>query len=158
MGLDTSHDAWHGAYSAFMRWRQEIARAAGLPPLDLMEGFFCPRSNGKSFGSIPTIYLGPGALNDELTVNCIQRLESGLPIKWDALKPSPLHELLFHSDCDGEIPAESCGPIADELEKLLPLLPEGDGGGHIGIWREKTQQFIDGLRAASAAGEPVDFH
>lgn len=23
MGLDTSHDCWHGAYSAFTRWRQQ---------------------------------------------------------------------------------------------------------------------------------------
>jgi hypothetical protein len=29
MGLDTSHDCWHGAYSAFMRWRSELCRAAG---------------------------------------------------------------------------------------------------------------------------------
>jgi len=37
MGLDTSHDAWHGAYSAFMRWRTEIARCIDVPagePLD----------------------------------------------------------------------------------------------------------------------------
>lgn len=40
MGLDTTHNAWHGAYSAFMRWRTEIARVAGYPPLSLMEGFF----------------------------------------------------------------------------------------------------------------------
>jgi hypothetical protein len=24
MGLDTTHDAWHGAYSAFMRWREKV--------------------------------------------------------------------------------------------------------------------------------------
>lgn len=154
MGLDCSHDAWHGAYSAFMRWRKEIAKVAGLPPLELMEGFYCPtRGNGHD---IPTIYLGPNT--DDLTRNCITQLEASLPIRWDCLKPSPLHELLNHSDCDGEIAADRCGPIADELEKLIPLLPDGEAGGHIGHWREKTQQFVKGLREAAAAGEPLDFH
>jgi hypothetical protein len=154
MGLDTTHDAWHGAYSAFMRWRTEIAKAAGMPPLELMEGFFQPMKGSQG---IATFYLGRGA-DDELARSSIERLEQRLPIKWECLKPSPLHELLFHSDCDGEIPTESCGPIADELEKLLPLLPGGEGGGHIGNWRDKTKQFIDGLRAAAAAGEPLGFH
>jgi hypothetical protein len=34
MGLDTTHDCWHGAYSAFMRWRRKLAEVAGYPPLD----------------------------------------------------------------------------------------------------------------------------
>lgn len=154
MGLDTTHDAWHGAYSAFMRWRQEVAKAAGLPPLEFMEGFFCPM---RSRQGIATFYLGRGA-DDELARGSFERLEERLPIKWECLKPSPLHELLFHSDCDGEIPAESCGPIADALEAILPNMPTGSGGGHIGDWRDKTQQFIDGLRRAAAAGEPLGFH
>ena len=156
MGLDTTHNCWHGAYSAFMRWRQEIARAAGLPPLELMEGFFAPQRTDENFGgNIPTFYLWPRA--DDLTASSIKRLEERLPIKWDCLKPSPLHELLYHSDCDGEIPAESCGPIADALETLLPNLT-GDFGGHIGDIRSKTQQFIDGLREAADKGEAVGFH
>lgn len=159
MGLDTTHDAWHGAYSAFMRWRCEIAKVAGLPPLELMEGFFVPqRAPGAQFdGTIPTIYMGL-AVRDDTAMHAIGRIEASLPIKWDCLKPSALHELLCHSDCDGEIPAELCRPIADELEKLLPLLPEGSAGGHIGNWRDKTQQFIDGLRRAAAANEPLGFH
>jgi hypothetical protein len=38
MGLDTSHGCWHGAYSAFSRWRTQIATQIGIP-LDCMEGF-----------------------------------------------------------------------------------------------------------------------
>lgn len=120
MGLDTSHDAWHGAYSAFHRWRNEIAKAADIPPLDSMEGF-------------------------------------GGAVRWDQLKPDPLHVLLHHSDCDGEIAPEDCAKIADRLEELLPKLPDGDHP-HIGNWRDKTQRFIDGCRAAAAANEPLDFH
>jgi len=147
MGLDTSHDAWHGAYSAFMRWRQKLTEVAGLPPLELMEGFF-EKSN----------YRDPFRQLAEEFPNLAEVFYRSLPIKWNCLKPSPLYELLYHSDCEGEIPASSCGPIADELEKLLPLLPKGDAGGHIGDFRDKTQQFIDGLRAAAAANEPLDFH
>jgi hypothetical protein len=156
MGLDTTHDAWHGAYSAFMRWREKIAEVAGLPPLRLMEGFYAPL-DGNETGMPPTFYLNHDAT--PLVRDSIRALErSGLPIKWECLKPSPLHELLFHSDCDGEIPTASCGPIADELERLLPQLPAGEGGGHIGVWREKTQTFIDGLRRAAAANESLGFH
>lgn len=39
MGLDISHDTWHGAYSSFMRWRRKIAEIAGYPELDKMYGF-----------------------------------------------------------------------------------------------------------------------
>lgn len=147
MGLDTTHGCWHGAYSAFMRWREELAKVAGLPPLCLMEGFFDRGS-----------YRDPLAPYAERYRESAATIYACLPIKWDALKPDPLHALLYHSDCDGEIAAEECGPIADSLERLLPLLPPGDGGGHIGDWREKTQTFIDGLRRAAAANEPVGFH
>ena len=37
MGLDTSHDCWHGSYSAFNTFRTAIARAAGIDYED-MEG------------------------------------------------------------------------------------------------------------------------
>lgn len=153
MGLDTDFDAWHGAYSAFMKWRCKIAEVAGLPPLELMEGFFEAQ---ETRGFLPTFYLGVNP--DPMMVERIKRMEALLPIKWSCLKKSPLHQLLYHSDCDGSIGSRSCGPIADALEKLLPLLPDEDAGGHIGNWREKTQQFINGLRAAKAARKPLRFH
>lgn len=154
MGLDTSHDCWHGAYSAFMRWRQAIAEAAGLPPLELMEGFYGSlyRDDGAS---LPTLYHG----HKHADARYLESIDSRLPIRWACLKSSPLHELLYHSDCDGDIPWQSCGPIADELEKLLPALAKlGDFGGHVGRVEEKTQTFIDGLRRAAAAQENVEFH
>lgn len=39
MGLDISHDAWHGAYSAFMRFRIQLAKAAKFPPLEQMQAY-----------------------------------------------------------------------------------------------------------------------
>lgn len=150
MGLDTSHDCWHGAYSAFHRWRKEIASVAGLPPLELMEGFYEPL-NSKG---LPSLYYGIETKDKTY----LKDLDERLPIKWDCLKPSPLHDLLNHSDCDGEIESEDCGPIADALEELLPKLPAGDDGWNIGNWRDKTAQFIAGLRLAASKGENVNFH
>ena len=94
MGLDTSHDCWHGAYSAFARWRKRIAAAVGIN-LDSMEGFGGSRS-------------------------------------WSEWALDPIAVLLNHSDCDGEIAHEVCGPLADRLEGLLPLLLSGNEGGHVG--------------------------
>jgi hypothetical protein len=141
MGLDTSHDCWHGAYSAFMRWRRELARVAGLPPLDLMEAFY-----------VAGDYMDPIKTED-----AYQGIRQQLPIRWQALRPDVLHALLYHSDCDGELAAELCGPLADRLSELLPLLA-GDFGGHVGAIAVKTQQFIDGLRLAASLNEPVRFH
>lgn len=159
MGLDCSHNAWHGAYSAFMRWRTKLAEVAGLPPLELMDGFYA--SLDTSSAGIPTLYHGINTQAPAFGPDSgrhMDNLDSRLPISWDCLKPNPLHELLYHSDCEGEIAADKCGPIADALEELIPLLPEGEAGGHIGDWRAKTAQFVAGLRAAAAAGEPLDFH
>lgn len=152
MGLDTSHDCWHGAYSAFMTWRTKLASVAGLPPLELMEGFFRPLNSDF----LPTLYSRKG--HDDTSDDPLSRLDEQLPISWDCLKPDPLHELLVHSDCEGEIPWESCKGIADSLEKLLPDLPKEDHWGHIGNWEDKTKQFIDGLRDAYDSKENVDFH
>jgi hypothetical protein len=137
MGLDTSHDCWHGPYSAFMRWRVELAEAAGIPLL-LMEGFYSSSSQ--------ELWFLDGL--DETRQNTILRLLKGAPISWDILKHDAVHELLHHSDCDGEIKWEVCGDMADSLEELLPKMKD----------KHKTQCFIDGLRLAHGAKENVDFH
>jgi len=131
MGVDISHGCWDGSYWAFMIWRQKIATLAGLPPLELMEGFF----RNKNLDSAPPYY-------------------DALPIRWDSLKPDPLHILLNHHDHDGTIAAADCGPIADRLSKLLPLMPEGPLEGD---YRQRTLAFICGLRLASELGEDVWF-
>ena len=158
MGLDCSHNAWHGAYSAFMRWRMKLAEVAGLPPLGLMEGFYTPMDSEHMPA---TLYHGVNTGKPAYGPDSrpyMADLDDCLPIRWDCLKPSALHELLYHSDCEGEISADHCAPIADALEPLISLLPDEDAGGHIGNWREKTAQFVAGLRAAAAANEPLDFH
>lgn len=158
MGLDISHGCWHGAYSEFMRWRCEVAKAAGMPPLLLMEGFYTHSEITSDDASAAVKALGFAKENmwaSELLSAFYYG--SNFPIKWECLKPSPLHVLLSHSDCDGRIEPDDCAQIAQELEELLPSLPYGSGGGHIGDWREKTQAFIAGLRLAAQRGEAIEF-
>ena len=38
MGLDTTHNAWHGPYSSFMRFREQLAQQIGFNIRE-MEGF-----------------------------------------------------------------------------------------------------------------------
>lgn len=137
MGLDTSHDCWHGSYGAFSRWREELARAAGYPVRE---------------------HAGIGEPSYELSWDKFE--PKNYQGEWDAPPgDDPLVYLLAHSDCDGVIHPEHGIHIADRLEQLLPLLDEGKSQGHLApSIRQKTRQFIDGLRAAAADDEDVDFH
>jgi hypothetical protein len=38
MGLDTDFSCWNGPYSAFMRWREAVAKAAGISLIE-MQGY-----------------------------------------------------------------------------------------------------------------------
>lgn len=69
-------------------------------------------------------------------------------------KPWPINDplviLLSHSDCDGSIDSKDCGPLADRLEAILPVMHDE--------WTvRKTEFFIKGLRSAAALGESVEF-
>lgn len=129
MGLDTTHDAWHGAYSAFMRFRAELVREAW----------------GRDIRSLPGYHdsiLSP----DVATVDYTEAERS------DALYP-----LIDHSDCEGELSVEVLLPLAARLEELAPRFRGIDGGGHLGGVEAKALQFAAGCRAAAAAGEPLEF-
>jgi hypothetical protein len=183
MGLNISHDCWDGAYSAFMRWRKEIARVSGIP-LMLMDSFWGagnPYFQGmderlerlsspsafrqdNSGGFTATKATLMESLESTLKKDpdivamhaVLEDLSPWLPLKWNQLRPDVLHILLNHSDCEGEIKWKYCKPLADRLTELLPLL-EGDGGGHVGNYKDKTQKFIDGLLLAHKRKEDVEF-
>jgi hypothetical protein len=157
MGLDTTHDCWSGPYSSFARWREEVARVVGVP-LPLMEGFYSeppavamdwaePREGGPFCGD------GRG----KLLHTFISKANSWLPLSWEALRPDPIHVLLNHSDCDGEIEVGDCIPLAVRLEEIAPLLPDEPKWHRGESARAKALQFAAGLRAAAEAGEPVKF-
>lgn len=160
MGLDTTHDAWHGPYSAFNRWRTNVAQLAGyeVAPRDYGHGCMLP--------AVVKVYDG---LQDGTWT------EANLEGWWERLPEDPLLVLLVHSDCDGFIDGVACRWLAERLEQLMPKLVELDqfvAGGcflglgaevdppvsRIGSWAGATQQFIDGCRRAAEANEPLEFH
>lgn len=116
MGLDTSHDCWHGPCSSFNRFRRAICKAAGMGDLDTYKGYGGDR-------------------------------------EWP--ENQPLVTLLDHSDCDGEIVAKDCAPLADAMQELLPALDDSDP---FLSDAKQTKQFIKGLRKAAKAKEDVEFH
>lgn len=138
MGLDTSHGCWHGAYSAFARWRNKLAEVAGyeIAEVKFRDSMFTHECALVDYGHISS---------DETMGD------------WAQTPADPLLVLIAHSDCDGWIRARDAGPLADRIAELLPLLPDEAGVGHIRHWRDTTQRFIDGLRAAAEAGEDVVF-
>lgn len=138
MGLDVSHGCWHGGYGAFSRWRDQLAMTAGYE-FAQHEGEF------KAFPVVDWEKYHADLENGPLM---------GI---WDKTPEDPLLVIIVHSDCDGIIQHAQTKPLADRLAQLLPLLPEGEGGGHIGDWRAKTQRFIDGLLSAHESGEDVEF-
>jgi hypothetical protein len=172
MGLDTSHDCYHGGYGSFNNLRMAWAKAAGLPPLELMEGFYSADEMGSPFAFLK--HSCEAYKMNDLYDAMKRHVMDFLPIRWACLKPDPLYTLLCHSDCDGEIEAKDCAGIADSLEKLLPALPESptlaqieNPGKIVSIrdqvpppWdvRHLTQNWIDGLRDAASKNENVDFH
>lgn len=56
MGLDTTHDCWHGPYSSFHRWRVAVAKSIGID-LDAMEGFKDGGAPWTPFDSDPIVKL-----------------------------------------------------------------------------------------------------
>ena len=123
-----------GAYSAFHRWREEIALTAGFPPLMLMEGFY--EDNRGMGDSFTCLYNHPE--QKEHASYALKEIRRGLPIKWGKFQDDPLWILLNHSDCDGSIEPADALLIAAQLTELLPLLPVEEGGGHIGNWKDKA--------------------
>lgn len=135
MGLDTTHDAFHGAYSAFNRFRQFVLKSIG--------GSWPPHED-------KTLDPERWYWDDE---------------KFDLRKHEGLWEFFTHSDCDGEISPEMCVKVADELESILPHIEElaksEDANGHIardGGFVAVTHRFIAGCRLAAERNEPLEFH
>jgi hypothetical protein len=141
MGLDTTHDCFHGAYSAFSRWRNAVAEAAG-------------------YLVAPVKWPGLGYEADSVLIDWGHVEEKNYAGEWDEIPSDPLMILIVHSDCDGKILPEHTTPLADRLAEILPLMTCA-GGGHIerdGGYQRVTQRFIEGLRAAAGSGEAVRFY
>ena len=99
MGLDTTHNAWHGSYMRFSKWRNEVAEIAGYSIVP--------------FGRyrIPQPLLDWGKYTESNSMG-----------EWAETPADPLIVLLVHSDCDGLIMPQQALPLADALEALLPRM------------------------------------
>lgn len=99
MGLDTTHDCFHGAYSRFHRFRNDIGIAAGFPTVKGPDG-------------LTVLALPWDAVDEEVVIEGY----------WKGQPPDIIYVLLMHSDCEGFIMPRHCEPLADRLEQLLPEL------------------------------------
>lgn len=136
MGLDTTHDCWHGPYSSFSLWRNAIAVAGG-------------------YEVVPHTYA------DGTTYPTVTKLfeHEWQPENYEGSWPEgppedPLLILIVHSDCDGYIEADHAKFLALRLEQILAQNnhPVDDDR-----WRDQTRQFIEGLQRASDNGERIEF-
>lgn len=133
MGLDTTHDCWHGPYSQFMRWREFLN--------------WCVMQDRKA-DPVCEAVVRMGITGEAL----VKAWDLGLYTD----QSEPINVLMNHSDCDGSIAASVCGPLADALEGLIErYMP---ARGTYDEMRPATERFIAGLRRAAAAGEDVEFH
>ncbi len=132
MGLDTTHDCYNGGYGGFTFWRNEVAKAAGIP-------------------------VGPvaGASLELPQIDWEPYSEANFLGEWQEDPEDILYILLVHSDCDGKIAHRHCAPLADRLEALIPDIPFTVSGAR--DYRFVTGRFVQGLRDAAAAGEDVEF-
>jgi hypothetical protein len=133
MGLDTTHNCWHGSYGGFSYWRNLIAEAAGYK------------------------LVRSGGVYDHVTIDLDwdQYEAENFYGKWAKDPEDILLVLIVHSDCEGEIKKRHLLPLADRLEEVLKDLPEDETFRDI---HGTTQQFIDGLRLAAEMGQKVKFH
>jgi hypothetical protein len=77
MGLDTTHDCWHGAYSAFHSFRQALASLVGIQ-LDQMVGFGGQTSWPDKASEPLVILLDHSDAEDEIAVEDLRPLAKRL--------------------------------------------------------------------------------
>jgi hypothetical protein len=135
MGLDTSHDCWHGSYSSFSQWRRYLGELA--------------RIQYKSF----EMDLGFKYKYMEPDIDWSIYTKQNIKGKWKETPKDPIMILICHSDCEGSIKIEQLKPLKDRLEELLPLMDPLNE-----YFIGKTKSFIKGLEKAIQANEDVEFH
>lgn len=132
MGLDTSHDAWHGAYGSFGHFRNQIAKQIGLIKED--EELYKDNSvDWEYYSRIHPQYMGI----------------------WVEEPEDPIMYLLCHADHDGIIHNRHLLPLANRLNEVL-----AESGGAFERWTGENylRQFIDGLLRAYLEDDHIDFH
>lgn len=73
---------------------------------------------------------------------------------WDSVTTA-LKPLLDHSDCDGELSPEDCATVAPRLRKVIEAV--WPAGFDYSYDRRAGLLLAEGMEAAAAAGEPLEF-
>lgn len=133
MGLDTTHDAWHGSYSSFNAFRLAIADRLGWP------------HTTKPWGG--ETYMVPYEKH-EANGEVVRHMVEG---RWKNPPADIIEALLLHSDCDGWLEVDMLEPLAERLEGLA------DEGGWENWIEDSLRQFAVGCRTAALKGEPMEF-
>ena len=123
MGLDFSHGNVYFPYHGFQIFRCKLAIEAGIPDLDAMDGY------------------GHGLFPDPK-----EQL-----ITWDSIPYDPIHLLLDHSDCEGELSSEECQAVAPRLRVLIAPWPDNDR------YRIAGYKLAAAMDEAAAANESLEF-
>lgn len=115
MGLDVSHDCWHGSYHLFDAFRQRLKQAAAV--------YYFRRLAGSE--PEPKDANERAAYRDRLRQRYADQAETfRAEYAQDALAV-----LIVHSDCDGSIAWADEERLAARLEELAPILAEGEASG-----------------------------
>lgn len=149
MGLDIVSDdgkvdIWHGAYTAFMRFRAEIAGHHGAKQ-------FAHHFAGWAMPQVITAETDKKEL-----MNAIVKLISFEKI-WELPEmvaeqkhirenQPALWTFMAHADDEGEWDPAECKEVISVIEAVLGKLPQKKDDGHIGDWKAKATAFIDGLK------------
>lgn len=145
MGLDTTHDCWHGAYSGFAMFRETVGRAAALPYR------VANRQYGDGIRHTLDIdweqITGAQIAGDWTAPPCIIR------VGYDPPLTDPVLYLLIHSDCDGKLRCKYLKDLKARLEELVPKFNELANDYCEG----RLEQFIRGLSTAIKKGDDVGF-
>lgn len=156
MGLDCSHDAWHGPYSQFHRWRVWLGKQIGLP-FELCLGI-APALTDDQRARLDWF-------GDRSETRCIEdwslrKVASDLatgyttPIHLDLMAGHPLYPIFAHSDCDGRINWWDAGRIAVFLAQLLRRVPSDHAEAYGRMVEQRIQSAAESRwRGPIEAGE-----
>ena len=151
MGLDTTHDCWHGAYSGFGLFREMVGRAAGLP-------YRIAKQQHRD-----------GVTRYVLDVDWDNVTPDQIAGKWGKVIPTwqrpddiygvaihdPVLYLLIHSDCDGKLHRKYLPELKERLEEIEPTYERMTANDD--YLRGRLRAFINGLEAAIEQDQHVKF-
>lgn len=138
-----SHGCFRGSCLEFNLWREQVAKAAGIP-IGLMEGWID--------GEMVNLAVKTSSLWAKESLE--KRVVQWLPLKWECLKPDILHVLLHHNDDTGYIEFDDLVSLAIRLEKVKPLVTNPYDWCDFQLL---TDKFIAGLHKAAELNERVEF-